>query len=146
MESTGGEQLPWRSGSSETTSGRKTGETQAELEGKGGTALLDVEALLWRVLSGVEVQRGGGCTATQRCWAAEQGGGKGFGIWGCGKGEGVVHGRPGWHFKKETEDLGVRVWHGGSPGISAGDRGGVLRARGGCGRREKGPTGGVPAQ
>ena len=37
-------------------------------------------------------------------------------------------------------------WRGGSPGISAGDHGGALRTRGGCGRREKGPTGGVPAQ
>ena len=51
LESTSGEQLPRWSGSPETTSGRKTGETQAELEGKGGTALLDVEAELWRVLA-----------------------------------------------------------------------------------------------
>jgi len=34
-------------------------------------------------------------------------------------------------------------WRGGSPGISAGDHGGALRTRGGCGRREKGPTGGA---
>ena len=34
--------------------------------------------------------------------------GEGFGIWGCGKGEGAAHGRPRWHFKKEAEDLGVR--------------------------------------
>ena len=33
--------------------------------------------------------------------------------------------------------LGVRVWRGGSPWISAGDRGGALRARGRCGRRRK---------
>jgi hypothetical protein len=73
-KSTGGEQLPRRSSSLEMTSRRNSGETQAELEGKGGTALLDIEAELWRVLAGVEVQRGGGCMATQRCCAAEQGG------------------------------------------------------------------------
>jgi hypothetical protein len=72
--------------------------------------------------------------------------GEGFRIKGYGKGEGAKHGRPGWHFKKEAEDLGVRVWRGGSPGISAGDRGGALRARGGCGWREKGPTGGTGLQ
>jgi hypothetical protein len=59
LESTGGEQLPRRSGSPKTTSGRNSGETQAELEGKGGTALLDVEAELWWVLAGVEVLWGG---------------------------------------------------------------------------------------
>ena len=46
-------------------SGRKTGETQAELEGKGGTALLDVEAELMRCLSGAPVRRSDGIMAVQ---------------------------------------------------------------------------------
>jgi hypothetical protein len=39
--------------------------------------------------------------------------------------------------------LGVRVWRGGSPWISAGDRGGALCVRGRCGRREKKLAGGA---
>jgi hypothetical protein len=76
--------LPRWSGSPETTSGRNSGETQAKLEGKGGTALLDVEAKLWRVLAEVEVKRGGWSTVEQGRGVVELVGCGGARALGCG--------------------------------------------------------------
>jgi hypothetical protein len=60
---------------------------QAKLEGKRGTALLDVEAELWRVLAEVEVQRGGLSTVEQGHGVAELGGCGGARALGCGREE-----------------------------------------------------------
>ena len=73
----------------------------------------------------------------QSLCAAEQGGGDVLGFGRLWHGEMVGAGGCGEGLKGGAGDFGVRVWRGGSPWISAGDRGGALRARGRCGRRRK---------